>query len=65
LKIEDYSGKQPENTKKNTLTKLIMMITLIFGAISASKLRRILNLLLMMKSRKQKKHLKSKEVQKR
>jgi hypothetical protein len=67
LKREDSSRKQPERIK-NILRELIMMLILIFEATSATKLRRSLNLVLMMRSRKKKKHLRigrsSKEVQK-
>jgi glycerol uptake facilitator-like aquaporin len=42
----------PQNIRKNMVTELIMMVILIFAAISASNPRRNLNMLLMMKSKK-------------
>jgi hypothetical protein len=59
-----YSRKQLENTGKNMFTELIIMLTLILGATSLSKLRKSLNLLLMMREIKQKKHLKLKRSSK-
>jgi hypothetical protein len=63
LKREDSCRKQLERIK-NILKELIMMLILTFEAISATKLRNGLNLLLMMRSRKWKKNLKVKRSSK-
>jgi hypothetical protein len=64
LKREDYWRKKLEIIRKNMFTESIVMLILIFRAIRVTKLRKSLNLFLMMRSRKQKKHLKLKRSSK-
>jgi hypothetical protein len=52
IEINEFQKVTGKHKKKNMSTEFIMMLTLKFGVISASKLRRSLNLFLTMRSRK-------------